>query len=364
MKKKGHKKGKKKSKGGMVITGPLEVKKVMGIDGDMNWTFDRSVSPESIFKKIMDIGKGGFGFVMQLMHVPSQTLLAAKSVLPGLLTPKGRKALEQEIDLMRQIRSEYTVHYYGTITFEGNMTILMEFCKLGSLRDVIDIRNEVLNEFQIAFVMHDVLNALIVLHDHQIIHRDLKAANILLSANGVSRLTDFGVSRQFSKSTSVTNTSVGTPYWMAPEVILGQTYDYSADIWSLGATAVELAEGAPPYCEFQPIAALQQITTKGFKGFRQQRFTREFEDFVWKCMDMDSGNRPTPQELLEHPFVKRIETMERTPVMEKLLSTNMDFKKLMDMDAEDAAGSTSTSGMDSGTDSFIRTARKTIHMHQ
>ncbi|KAH0794758.1 STE family protein kinase [Histomonas meleagridis] len=356
-----HKKQKKKSSSKKIsISSPLEVSHVLHIDQDLNWSFDSSVPPESIFTKIRNIGKGGFGDVIQLLHIPSQTLLAGKSINDELISPKTREALKREIDLMREIVSPYTIHYYGSIIFNKKMTILMEFCPQGSLRDLIDISEKVLSEAQISFVMHDLLCALQVLHNqHHIVHRDIKAANILLSSNGYCRVTDFGVSRKFASDKSFsTTTMVGTPYWMAPEVINEEKYSFPADIWSTAATAMELAEGAPPFCEFPPTRAIVEIATKGFPGLRfPKQFSQSFVHFIEICAQVDPSKRPTVEQLLKHPFVARTEKMNRTETMASLLNTQMCFEKLLEMDENEEMDTESFQSM---TRSFIRTSKKTL----
>ncbi|OHS95588.1 STE family protein kinase [Tritrichomonas foetus] len=343
------------------ITNPMTVTHVLHVDKDLQWSFDDKVKPETIFKKIQDIGEGGFGTVIKLLHVPSNTILAGKSINPDLVNSKSKVILNKEIEMMRQIVSDYTIHYYGHIMFNKRMTILMEFCQLGSFRDLIDCRGQVLTEQQVQLVMKDLLNGLLILHEkHKIVHRDIKAANILLGSNGICRVADFGVSRQFHDGTLSFSTQsvVGTPYWMAPEIINGEKYSFPADVWSIASTAVELAEGAPPYCEFPSTRAMVQIATSGFPGFRfPARFSDLFNNFIISCTGMDPNGRPTVRDLLTHPFVQEAEKLNRSEVFAPLLKTQVDFKKLLQANDEEPPDGDE---FQKATMVNIRTARKTL----
>jgi len=320
------------------ITSPKDFKHLVHIDRNFNWTFDESLDTSTIFKKVRAIGQGGFGSVCEMLHIPSNTKLAGKIISPDAMNRATKEALKKEIDLLRTILTPYTVRYYGSITFENSLMILMEFCDHGSLRDVIDFRNLVLDENQISIIMHDVLLSLTFLHDkYHILHRDIKAANILINSNCDVRVTDFGVSRKFDiEKTLATTSIIGTPYWMAPEVINGKKYSFPADIWSLGFTAVELAEGAPPYCEFPPTRAMIEIVTRGFPGFRNgAKFSQEFVDFVKQCTQLSPQQRPTATELLKHPFITRSNQLDRKLILKSLVSEPIDFQKVMSMGDEE-----------------------------
>ena len=294
-------------------------------------------TPENDFEKVKEVGKGGYGIVVELLHKPSGEHFAGKLIFPEFVQD-DTEMIKSEISVLKETSSDYTVRFYGIIKFEGKYCIIMDFCDRGSLRDIIDYRNEVLNEQQIAFVMHDLLEALVILHKKQIIHRDIKAANILVTSKGVIKVTDFGVSRQFDvgAKTFSTVSIIGTPYWMAPEVIDGKKYSYPADIWSVGTTAVELAEGGPPYCEFPPTRAMVEISTRGFPGFRNGNdLSDTFQDFVSRCMVINPMKRATPEELLQHPFITQINGLNREEVFNYLVKDEIDFQKLIDDEEEE-----------------------------
>lgn len=314
---------KKDNEGDSSISAPMEVVHAVHIDKEMNWTFDQSIDPKTIFTKLKVIGKGGFGTVWQIIHRPSMKILAGKLINQTLVQDDNSKEeIQHEIELMREVDSPYTVRYYGCVNFEGSLMILMEYIDRGSLRDILDYREQVLSEDQISCVMSDLLNGLKKIHnDFHILHRDIKAANLLLNSEGRMKLADFGVSRQFEGGgSSQTMTIVGTPYWMAPEVISGIAYSYPADVWSVGITAVELAEGAPPYVEYSPTKAMVEIATKGFPGYRfPQMHSPEFTDFVSHCVVFNQKERWSVERLLEHPFIKRSKGYSRDTVMTDLI---------------------------------------------
>jgi serine/threonine protein kinase len=303
------------------ISAPLEVTHVLHLDSSLNWSFDASVDPRHVFKQVRVIGKGGFGVVWQIVHGPSMKILAGKIINPTLVDDKTRSEIEAEIALMRDVESPYTVKYYGSVKYDGSLMILMEYCEGGSLRDLLDSRERVLAEDQIAIVLYDLLKGLQLIHTrHRIVHRDIKAANILLTADGLIKIADFGVSRRFDSGRCQTVTIVGTPYWMAPEVISGVSYSFPADLWSVGITAVELAEGAPPYIELAPTKAMVEIAVKGFPGYRfPTMHSAEFCDFVSHCVMQNPHDRWTITELMEHPFIKRATRLPRADVLADML---------------------------------------------
>jgi serine/threonine protein kinase len=303
------------------ISGPLEVTHVVHLDSSLNWSIDPSVDPRQIFQPIKIIGKGGFGVVWQVLHTPSTKILAGKIINPTLVDDRTRSEIEAEIQLMRDVESPYTVKYYGSVKYDGSLMILMEYCEGGSLRDLLDSRERVLTEDQIAIVMYDLLKGLQLIHTrHRIVHRDIKAANILLTSAGRIQIADFGVSRRFNTGRCQTVTIVGTPYWMAPEVISGISYSFPADLWSVGITAVELAEGAPPYIELAATKAMIEIAVNGFPGYRfPEMHSPEFCDFVSHCVMQNPNERWTITELMEHPFIKKATRLPRTEVLEDML---------------------------------------------
>lgn len=328
---------------------------VLHVDTDLKWEFDPSIKAEDVFETVKEIGKGGFGSVLLLRHKPSGMELAGKVVNPDVMTKAARESLFCEIELMKKITSPYTIKYYGNIVFHGSPMVLMEFCDRGSIRDLIDYHNLCLTEKQASIVIHDLLAALLILHTkYHVLHRDIKAANILLNSKQQIRITDFGVSREFSnQSKMVTVSTTGTPYWMAPEVINGTPYSFPADVWSVGATAVELIEGAPPYCELEPTKAMVKIAKNGFPGFRAPKaVSPEFKDFIAHCMSRDPAKRCKISQLLQHPWIAQAETLDRNEVLRPWTETEIDLKKLMDMIGQDGEPGTQTQ--------WIATARDTL----
>ena len=321
----------------MKISAPRDIQHVLHVGADMEWKLDSSVKAEEVFRVIKEIGKGGFGSIYLMEHIPSGVQLAGKVISKEVMSEAAQKSFMKEIDLLKKIRTPFTVQYYGSIVFNGRPVILMEYCDRGSIRDLIDYRDLCLTEKQAAIVIHDLLAALVMLKGkYKLMHRDIKSANILLKSNGEIKITDFGISSELNAENKfATFSTKGTPYWMAPEVIRGEAQSYPADIWSVGATCVELIEGAPPYCEFDSMKAMQKISTDGFPGFRIPKImTKEFKDFVSKCVAKDPNNRWNAVQLMKHPWIQQVDSLDRAEVMKSLTETEIDLHKLLQMVGE------------------------------
>lgn len=320
------------------ISGPKEFQHLVHVDGDFRWFFDNSVKSEDLFQPVKLIGKGGFGKVYQMLHCESQLMLAGKVINPSLMSKENRELLKNEILLMKDISSPFTVRYCGCISYQDSLMILMEYCDRGSIRDLIDSTEKNLDEPQIAFILKDVLLALDFLHNKQkTIHRDIKAGNILLNSKGAVKITDFGVSRKFGiTDKKTTMKQVGSPYWVSPEVINHQEYGFPADIWSLGATLCEMAEGNPPLFDLEPSPAMVFISTNGWPGFKNpSKFSEEFVDFVRQCMQLKPEDRPQIAELLQHPFLSKYKGLKRAEVLKPLLESDLNFSKIFDDEEEE-----------------------------
>lgn len=283
--------------------------------------FDSETNPDD-FKAIRPIGCGGFGQVIELIHIPTGTHFAGKIIRKSRHVPS--KKVKNELSIMGSMECQNIVHFYGSIKYpreNPHQIVIMDFCDLGSLRSILKKTKKTLNEDQISIVLHDVLCALSSLHNkYKIVHGDIKADNILLSSDGQIRLTDFGLSHKLGNLSCVDSSFDGSPYWMAPEIILCENYSFPADIWSVGATAVELIEGEPPFIEFSPSQAMNEIISLGFPGFHSNtKVSPEFNDFVKKCFKIRPNQRPTADSLLEHPFIKKSEKLDKKEVFGDLL---------------------------------------------
>jgi len=262
-------------------------------------------NPVNIYKNMEKIGEGAAGEVFVATHFKTGRKVAVKKMD---INGENMKLLITEIGIMKTSHHENIVDYIDSyIVDDRQLWVVMEFMDGGCLTDILEQFEEIkMTEPQIAFVCKETLRALGYIHSLHRIHRDIKSDNILLGLNGAVKLADFGYAAQLTQKQQKRNTVVGTPYWMAPELIRGHDYGIKVDIWSLGIMLMEMAEGEPPYMEFPPLRALFLITTKGIPPLKEpHKWSAEFNDFFNKCLEKDVDKRPDAVALLKHPFINR-----------------------------------------------------------
>ena len=258
--------------------------------------------PEKIYKIIQKVGQGNYGSVYKIQKIKTGEIMAAKICK---IESNNSESFKREINMLKQCDSPYILKYYGSYVKNNIIWIVLEFCEGGSLLDIMRITNEYYTEKEIASLIKMVLKGLQFLHAQKKIHRDIKAGNILLTDEGVIKLGDFGVSAQLTNSISKKISKIGTPYWMSPEVISQKSYDSKCDIWSLGITCIELAEGEPPYSEVRTFLVMKKILNNPPKGLtKPELWSKDFNDFVRKCLTIDPEQRPTATQLLNHDFIR------------------------------------------------------------
>ncbi|MBN3274023.1 TNIK kinase, partial [Polyodon spathula] len=231
--------------------------------------------------------------------------------------------IKQEINMLKKYSHHRNIAtYYGAFVkknppgIDDQLWLVMEFCGAGSVTDLIkNTKGNSLKEEWTAYICREILRGLTHLHQHKVIHRDIKGQNVLLTENAEVKLVDFGVSAQLDRTVGRRNTFIGTPYWMAPEVIAcdenpDATYDFKSDLWSLGITAIEMAEGAPPLCDMHPMRALFLIPRNPAPRLKSKKWSKKFQTFIDSCLVKNHGQRPSTEQLLKHPFI-RDQTNER-----------------------------------------------------
>lgn len=270
----------------------------------------RDINPNDLWEIIGELGDGAFGKVYKARNKETGVLAAAK-----VIETKCEDELEDymvEIDILAKCDHCFIVKLLDAFYHDNKLWIMIEFCAGGAVDATMLELDRGLTEPQIKVVCRQMLEALSYLHSMKIIHRDLKAGNILLMLDGDIKLADFGVSAKNTKTLQRRDSFIGTPYWMAPEVVMCETmkdapYDYKADIWSLGITLIELAQIEPPHHELNPMRVLLKIAKSEPPTLDQpDKWSQEFKDFLKKALDKNPETRPTAAQLLEHPFVKSV----------------------------------------------------------
>eukprot|EP00477_Mikrocytos_mackini_P000309 GAHX01000325.1.p1 GENE.GAHX01000325.1~~GAHX01000325.1.p1 ORF type:complete len:376 (-),score=83.28 GAHX01000325.1:35-1162(-) len=263
------------------------------------------MTQQNEYKLLEKIGSGSFGKVYKAIRLSDNKTVAVKIIELETIEDELDEIVN-EISSLAICRNEYITNFYGSKIMGTQLWIIMEFMGGGSLRDVLKSVGE-LSERQIGGILLGVVNGLAYLHSEKCIHRDVKAANVLLGAPSKVKLADFGVTAKISETMSKRKTFVGTPFWMAPEVIEHKPYDEKADIWSLGITAIELATGEPPHAELHPMRALFVIPKAAPPTLpsRATGWSKDFKNFVDLCLNHTPEKRPSSAELLKHPFLKK-----------------------------------------------------------
>ncbi|KAI5617630.1 serine/threonine-protein kinase TAO2 isoform X1 [Silurus asotus] len=260
--------------------------------------------PEKLFTDLREIGHGSFGAVYFAHDIRTNEVVAIKKMsYSGKQSNEKWQDIIKEVKFLQKLRHPNTVEYKGCYLREHTAWLVMEYC-LGSASDLIEVHKKPLQEVEIAAIIHGALQGLVYLHSHNMIHRDVKAGNILLTEPGQVKLGDFGSASIMAPA----NSFVGTPYWMAPEVILAMDegqYDGKVDVWSLGITCIELAERKPPLFNMNAMSALYHIAQNESPVLQSNHWSDYFRNFVDSCLQKIAQDRPTSDVLLKHHFLCR-----------------------------------------------------------
>jgi serine/threonine-protein kinase 24/25/MST4 len=252
------------------------------------------------------VGSGAFGSVYRGIRVKDNMECAIK-IIDLEETKDDISSIQKEITALVNAQScPQLVSYYGSVIYGHKVWIAMEYVDGGSVLDKIKKDRSGMDEKQIAFIAHEVLLGLAYLSLYGRIHRDIKAANILLSRNGGVKLGDFGATGVLTDTKKQATTFVGSPYWMAPEIMTDEKYDGKADVWSLGITCLEMTTGKPPLSEVTPQRVMMVIPQREPPKADSSKYSANFCDFVAACLTKDPKKRPSVKDLLKHPFVSHL----------------------------------------------------------
>ncbi|KAL0281165.1 UNVERIFIED_CONTAM: hypothetical protein PYX00_002232 [Menopon gallinae] len=270
--------------------------------------------PAGIFELIEVVGNGTYGQVYKGRHTKTGQLAAIKVMD---VTEDEEEEIKLEINVLKKYSNHRNIAtYYGAFVKKSppgkddQLWLVMEYCGAGSVTDLVkSTKGQSLKEEWIAYICREILRGLSYLHSNKVIHRDIKGQNVLLTDNAEVKLVDFGVSAQLDRTIGRRNTFIGTPYWMAPEVIAcdenpDATYDNRSDLWSLGITALEMAESQPPLCDLHPMRALFLIPRNPPPRLKSKKWAKKFHGFIETVLVKDYHQRPYTDNLLKHPFIR------------------------------------------------------------
>ncbi|CAK9794705.1 Serine/threonine-protein kinase 10 [Anthophora plagiata] len=296
-------------------------------------------NPEEFWEMIGELGDGAFGKVYKAQHRQTHQLAAAK-----MCALEGEDDLSDfmiEIDILSECKHPNVVELHEAYFIESKLWMLIEYCDGGAVDSIMVELAKALTEPQIAYICQHMTKGLAFLHKSKVIHRDLKAGNVLLTMAGGVKIADFGVSAKNKHTLQKHDTFIGTPYWMAPEVVLCETfrdnpYDFKVDIWSLGITLIEFAQMEPPNHEMSPMRVLLKIQKSDPPKLDQPgKWSKDFNDFIAKSLIKDPTSRPTADELLKHSFINR--NLDSKPIRDLLLEYKADVveEELVDEETEE-----------------------------
>ncbi|KAI9712820.1 MAG: signal transducing kinase of the PAK [Bogoriella megaspora] len=262
--------------------------------------------PTKRYRNLNKIGQGASGGVFTAYEAATSQCVAIKQM--NLEQQPKKDLIINEIIVMKESKHKNIVNFMDSYLVRGDLWVVMEYMEGGSLTDVVTFN--IMTEGQMAAVCREVLQGLQHLHSKGVIHRDIKSDNILLSMDGNIKLTDFGFCAQINDSHTKRSTMVGTPYWMAPEIVMRKEYGRKVDIWSLGIMAIEMIEGEPPYLNESPLRALWLIATTGTPKIKDEHtLSPAFSDFMQLALKVDPEKRASAHDLLMHPFIETSEPL-------------------------------------------------------
>ncbi|CAH8585281.1 unnamed protein product [Schistosoma bovis] len=292
-------------------------------------TIERNVNPTDIWEIISELGDGAFGKVYKTHKRNTDLFAALKRV--DFESEDELEDFMLEIDILTNFKHKNILTLHEVYIYESKLWIYLELCGGGALDSIMETLEKPLTEPQIRFVSREVLQGLEFLHEKLIIHRDMKAGNILLTLNNEVKLADFGVSAKLTDEKQKRSTFIGTPYWMAPEVINCETfkdapYNWKADIWSFGITLIELAQKRPPHNATNPTRVLLRILKSDPPTLsRPQLWSSKFKAFLERTLQKDPNQRPECRDLLLDPFVSDVTENDRKVIQILLCEVNADI---------------------------------------